>query len=170
MSALLCPDCGIEMQVQRYYGVNVDVCPACAGVWFDEAELRALMQVDPLILLSIEENAVPDVVYSPEETVDRRCPRCAIRLHPYRYLYDSPIELDGCDQCHGFWVENGELRHVHEELLARRHSTPREEEQRRLAIARYAIESQEQVERANMLASLFTLLRKRVPPFSGFGK
>ncbi len=169
MNALLCPDCSIEMEVKRYYGVAVDICPACAGVWFDESELKALMQVDPLILLSLEDRAVPDVVYADEETVDRRCPRCAIALHPYRYMYDSPIELDGCNQCHGIWVENGELRHIHEELMARRASEPGEEERRRVAIAQYALESQEQVDRANMLTSLFSLLRKRVPPFSGFG-
>lgn len=166
MNGLLCPDCGIEMEVQRYYGVEVDVCPACAGVWFDDRELRALVQTDPLILLSLEDRAVPDVYYSPDETVDRRCPRCAIPLHPYRYLYETPVELDGCTQCRGIWVENGELRHIHEELHA--HRSPDEEERQRIAIAKYAMQSQEQVERANMLASLFSLLRKRVPPFSGF--
>lgn len=166
MSKLLCPNCGIEMDVQTYYGVEVDVCPACAGIWFDDRELRALVQTDPLILLSLEDRAVPDVYYSPDETIDRRCPRCAIPLHPYRYLYESPVELDGCTQCHGIWVENGELHRIHEELHARR--SPDEEERHRIAIAKYAIQSQEQVERANMLASLFSLLRKRVPPFSGF--
>lgn len=165
MSAMLCPDCRIEMEAQTYYGVTVDICPACAGVWFDEKELRALMQVDPLILLSLEDRAVPDVFYS-EEVLKRRCPRCAIPLHPYRYLYDSPVELDGCSQCHGIWVENGELRRLHDELHRQR--TPDEEEQQRVAIAKYAMESQQQVERANMLASLFSLLRKRIPPFSGF--
>lgn len=167
MSKLLCPDCGIEMEVQRYYGIEVDVCPACAGIWFDERELRTLIQTDPLILLSLEDRAVPDVYYTSEETVDRRCPRCMIPLHPYRYLYETPVELDGCAQCHGIWVENGELRRIHEELHARR--SPDEEERQRIAMAKYAIESQEQVERANMLASLFSLLRKRVPPFAGFG-
>jgi Zn-finger nucleic acid-binding protein len=167
MNAPVCPDCRIEMEVQRYYGVTVDVCPACAGLWLDEGELRALMQIDPLILLSIEDRALPDVQYNPDETVQRRCPRCAIPLHPYRYLYDSPVELDGCEQCHGIWVDNGELRKVYAELQARQGVD--EEERRRIAIAQYEIQSQQQVERANWLASLFSLLRKRVPPFSGFG-
>jgi Zn-finger nucleic acid-binding protein len=77
------------------------------------------------------------------------------------------VELDGCEQCHGIWVENGELRKVFEELHARERAD--DEARRQLAIAQYAIESQQQVERANWLASLFSLLRKRVPPFSGFG-
>ncbi|MGC8784875.1 MAG: zf-TFIIB domain-containing protein [Armatimonadota bacterium] len=33
----------------------MDVCPACAGVWFDESELRLLMEIDPLILWSIDD-------------------------------------------------------------------------------------------------------------------
>ena len=167
MNAPICPDCRIEMDVQRYYNVAVDVCPACAGVWLDEGELRSLMQADPLILLSIEDRALPDVQYDPEEVVQRRCPRCAIPLHPYRYLYDSPVELDGCAQCHGIWIEDGELRKMFEELHARESAD--EEERRRVAIAQYGIQSQQQVQRANRLAALFSLLRKRVPPFSGFG-
>jgi Zn-finger nucleic acid-binding protein len=167
MRAPLCPDCRIEMEAQKYYGVVVDVCPACAGVWLDEGELRALMQVDPLILLSIDDRALPDVQYNPEEVVQRRCPRCAVLLHPYRYLYESPVELDGCAQCHGIWIDNGELRKVFEELHAR--ESVDDEEKRRLAVAQYALESQQRVERANWLASLFSLLRKRVPPFAGFG-
>ncbi len=166
MSALLCPDCRIEMEAQRHYGVTVDVCPACAGVWFDESELRLLMEIDPLILLSIDDRALPDVQYAPEETVSRRCPRCALLLHPYRYLYDSPVELDSCDQCHGIWVDNGELHKMHEALLAQQ--SPSELEKHRQAVAQYEIEHQERVERAGLLASLFSLLRKRVPPFSGF--
>jgi len=166
MSALLCPDCRIEMEAHRHYGVTVDVCPACAGVWFDESELRLLMEIDPLILLSIDDRALPDVQYSPEETVNRRCPRCALLLHPYRYLYDSPVELDSCNQCHGIWVDNGELHKMHEALLAQQN--PSELEKHRLAVAQYEIEHQERVERAGLLTSLFSLLRKRVPPFSGF--
>jgi Zn-finger nucleic acid-binding protein len=108
MSAPLCPDCRIEMEAQKYYGVVVDVCPACAGVWLDEGELRALMQVDPLILLSIDDRALPDVQYNPEEVVQRRCPRCAVLLHPYRYLYESPVELDGCDAVS--WYLGGQRR------------------------------------------------------------
>jgi len=166
MGALFCPDCRMEMEAQRYYGVTVNVCPACAGVWFDENELRMLMQIDPLILLSIDDRALPDVQYTPEETVNRRCPRCALLLHPYRYLYDSPVELDSCDRCHGIWVENGELHKIHELLSAQR--SPSGLEEHRLAVAQYEIEHQEQLQRVNVLTSLFTLLRRRVPPFSGF--
>lgn len=165
MEPVLCPDCKNEMQVEHYYGIAVDVCPACASIWFDESELKALLQIDPLSLLSLEDRAAPDVYYTPEEVINRRCPRCAIPLHAYRYLYDSPVELDGCAQCHGIWVENEELRHLYEILQVQRAMEPDAEEKRRLAIAQYEMESQERRDRANMLASLFSLLRKRVPPF-----
>lgn len=164
MHALLCPDCRLEMQRQQYYGVTVDVCPTCAGMWFDEAELRMLMQIDPLILLTIEDKSLPSVQYDPSETVNRRCPRCALPLHPYRYLYRSPVELDTCHQCHGIWIENNELRRLHEELMSQQ--PPSEQEKHQIAIAKYQMESQQQIERANWLASLFSLLRRRIPPFS----
>ena len=37
---MLCPICKIELEKAIFYGVEVDYCPRCLGVWFEEDELR----------------------------------------------------------------------------------------------------------------------------------
>lgn len=35
-----CPVCGVEMFETIKYGVEIDVCPKCRGVWLDRGELE----------------------------------------------------------------------------------------------------------------------------------
>ena len=37
---LQCPKCGVRLQVRRFQGVTVEVCPDCAGMWFDRGEFE----------------------------------------------------------------------------------------------------------------------------------
>ena len=37
-----CPACGVKMTVEKYHSVEIDRC-ATDGVWFDEAELQAML-------------------------------------------------------------------------------------------------------------------------------
>jgi uncharacterized protein len=43
---LICPRCGKRMDQRVAYGVTVDVCPNCEGVWLDKGELEALAKAD----------------------------------------------------------------------------------------------------------------------------
>ena len=40
-----CPKCGADLREKEMYGVKVDVCPECSGVWFDAGEID-LMQTE----------------------------------------------------------------------------------------------------------------------------
>jgi Zn-finger nucleic acid-binding protein len=54
-----CPHDGAITRVCSSFGVNIDVCPECYGVWFDTSELtKALTNIDkPYIMpLSSEED------------------------------------------------------------------------------------------------------------------
>ncbi|MCB1126125.1 MAG: zf-TFIIB domain-containing protein, partial [Verrucomicrobiae bacterium] len=43
-----CPKCNTrELVATRVRGIEVDQCPACHGIWFDESELAALLQAEP---------------------------------------------------------------------------------------------------------------------------
>ena len=35
-----CPKCNDKMEVEKIEDVEIDVCTKCAGVWFDQDELR----------------------------------------------------------------------------------------------------------------------------------
>ncbi len=154
-----CPDCKQQMAVRVYDGVSLDLCEACAGIWFDDGELRQLIQTDPVALTSLEESAAKNAVESAPAT-GRRCPSCARVLDRYRYLYDSPLELDRCDACQGIWVEDGELAKMQSILDERsRPDSPRE--QAAIALANIGIESDREIVRQQRISSFLNILRRR---------
>ena len=44
MPLLLCPNCNTSMQNVSRSGVEIDMCPACRGVWLDRGELEKLLE------------------------------------------------------------------------------------------------------------------------------
>ena len=38
--SLRCPNCESEMRLSSKYGVEIDYCPRCRGVWLDRGELE----------------------------------------------------------------------------------------------------------------------------------
>jgi len=149
------------MRPYTYLGVTVDVCPACGGIWFEEGELRRVMHVDPVALTSLEDRVVPEIQAGEAGETERRCPDCGAVLHPYRYLYNSPIQLDACEQCSGMWVDDGELRKMAQWIQA----PLTEEEKARIAVARYGIEHEAEMQRQKSLQNMFSVLRMRVLPW-----
>lgn len=90
--------------------VQLDDCPQCGGIWFDDGELKKLQSIgDELSLHSLEGHAKPDKDIITAESASKLCPICNERLTPYRYMYSSDVMLDECDECYGVWVQDGEL-------------------------------------------------------------
>lgn len=90
--------------------VQLDDCPQCGGIWFDDGELKKLQAIgDELSLHSLEGQAKPDKDVITSELEAKLCPICNERLTPYRYMYSSDVLLDECDECYGVWVQDGEL-------------------------------------------------------------
>ncbi len=43
MPLLMCPNCEEGMREIDRYGVRIDVCPKCRGVWLDRGELEKIL-------------------------------------------------------------------------------------------------------------------------------
>lgn len=41
---LQCPVCGTTMREVERFGVLIDICPSCKGVWLDRGELDKIVQ------------------------------------------------------------------------------------------------------------------------------
>ncbi|RMF24196.1 MAG: hypothetical protein D6760_03880 [Deltaproteobacteria bacterium] len=39
-----CPRCGATLEESEHFGVLVDGCPSCGGVWLDNGELQLLQE------------------------------------------------------------------------------------------------------------------------------
>lgn len=40
---MICPNCGETLRERERSGIEVDVCPACRGIWLDRGELDKLI-------------------------------------------------------------------------------------------------------------------------------
>ena len=164
--ARICPDCVIEMRMETVREVNLDVCPACAGIWFDPEELRTLLARDPIVLLDLEERHPPRVTHGPAAEAFRRCPDCSLPLTEYHYLYSSPVVLESCTDCGGFWVEEGELVKM-QQWLDKTNAPLTTDEKIRLALAEAAVASEAEVSRQHNLSRFFRMLQQYRPGWFG---
>ena len=41
-TSMRCPKCGTKLQEKMFYGVKVDDCSGCGGIWLDKGEFEAL--------------------------------------------------------------------------------------------------------------------------------
>lgn len=103
-----CPACSSLLTKDFEIGIELDVCPACGGIWFDDGELRTLMEQGEQAVQHVEKEAVPHREQV-AKTSERQCPACRIPLDTYCYNYSSTVKLDSCRKCGGIWVDNGEL-------------------------------------------------------------
>lgn len=99
---MLCPRDRTELLAEPQAGIQIDRCPACNGRWLDHHELDLL-----------EAKTAPDpesrkgmIDYARRDS-DLDCPVCGKRMVAFNYRA-NPLELDMCDDEHGFWLDAGE--------------------------------------------------------------
>lgn len=98
-----CPACNEPAIALELNGVEIDRCPACAGIWLDEEEIAWLAGPSasgsrPLAEALLRGDAGLDS--------ERRCPRCN-RVMRQEVL--SAVELDRCPAGHGIWFDAEEI-------------------------------------------------------------
>lgn len=98
-----CPRCWVKMAKQevKRIGPNIiiDVCPKCNGIWLDKGELKKLLKDKKL-----SDYLTKDIgTKSDSEIV---CPKCGGLMDIEK---TGDIEVDVCLDCHGVWLDQGEL-------------------------------------------------------------
>lgn len=105
-----CPRCSTEL----FHRDELDLCPACDGIWFDRGELEAIarnarptdeekMTLGQINrdLRTLERPAPPaDAKYIP-------CPVCGQMMNRRMFGRRSGIQIDQCRD-HGVWLDAGE--------------------------------------------------------------
>lgn len=95
----------------KFENVEVDKCPNCNGVWFDEGELRRVDEkIEPKI---IEIKSIPSLK---EQYVDLNCPNCENSIVMDKVLseLDKDVVMDVCPSCKGIWLDGGEFDAIKE--------------------------------------------------------
>lgn len=110
-----CPRCSRKMDYMDPKGINLDVCPACRGIWFDAEELMQVVSMDAMALSALpfygELQAGGDLAW---EQPPAFCPRRSSALEPERFDKDLAVIVDVCPREHGFWLDQGELHRIKE--------------------------------------------------------
>lgn len=119
-----CPLCKIFLGKAILAGVEVDYCPRCYGLWFEEDELQWAKDEKDRDLRWLDIDLWKDSSQFRLSRGRKLCP--ADRLPLYEVYYgDSAIQVDVCNLCHGVWLDRGEFKDIivylqekaHHELL-----------------------------------------------------
>ena len=109
-----CPRDGAELLIEHHEGIEVDHCPTCNGRWLDHHELDELeAKTAP------EEHQRRTMIEYAKRPSELKCPVCDKQMRAFNYRAYN-LELDTCEDEHGFWVDAGEegrIRDVMEERV-----------------------------------------------------
>jgi Zn-finger nucleic acid-binding protein len=109
-----CPRCNVDLVIEHHRGIQVDHCPSCNGRWLDHHELDELEATVP----STPEQRRATIRYAKRES-ELACPKCGKTMSAFNYRAYN-LELDTCDDKHGFWLDAGEegrVRDIIEERI-----------------------------------------------------
>lgn len=154
------------MAPENFFGVVLDICPSCAGIWFDSDELKRLLHTGPPALTELEEKALPRIDTRATGDSTHVCPDCHTRLQENHYAYSSPVILHSCDKCGGFWIADGDLvtlREWYEKAL----QPPTAEEQAGIGLGSIVGESMRSLERQRNVLAVSQAMRHNMPGWFG---
>lgn len=98
------------MATEPLGSVKVEVCTTCAGMWFDEGELGRVLDGDQVEVFGFDQEHRS--IVAPSASSQRRCPSCKCVLVRRVYQYTTNIPVDGCEQCGGLFLDDGELAEI----------------------------------------------------------
>ncbi len=109
-----CPRCKTPLAVENHKKIEVDHCKTCNGRWLDHHELDLLEAT-----AAKDEDQRRAMIEYAKRSSDLNCPTCGKQMYAFNYrAYD--LELDSCEDDHGFWLdagEEGKVRDVMEERV-----------------------------------------------------
>jgi Zn-finger nucleic acid-binding protein len=109
-----CPRDGVELVIEHHHGIEVDHCPSCNGRWLDHHELDELEAT----VESTEAQRLATIQYAKHDS-EINCPVCGKGMIAFNYRAYN-LELDTCEDEHGFWLDAGEggrVRDIIEERI-----------------------------------------------------
>ena len=110
---LSCPRDGEALTVGREHGIEIDRCQRCGGAWYEGDELEALEST----IANHEDHLAGTVEYAKCQS-ELDCPECGKRMRSFNYRAYN-LELDACEDEHGFWLDAGESVRVREVMQER---------------------------------------------------
>ena len=106
-----CPICKKNLSSTILCNVEVNYCPKCLGLWFEEEELRWAKDEKDRNLGWLDVDLWRDKKKLKISYGMRLCPSCRVPLYEI-YYGDSRIIVDVCNLCHGVWLDRAEFKKI----------------------------------------------------------
>lgn len=104
-----CPKCEqIELESRVVEDVEVDRCPDCGGIWFDQDELSKTLSLNASELKPLTKGKErPEL-----NKLIGTCPVDQTGLIRVCSQHNRSIILDRCPECLGVWLDGGEFKRL----------------------------------------------------------
>lgn len=107
-----CPKCDSTLERKTYRGIEVDYCGNSKGMWLDAEEL------DELEDQAYDKDEYKGSLVVSSTPTEYPCPHCGQPLSRFQYRLYS-LELEYCENGHGYWLDENEAERVLELMQAR---------------------------------------------------
>jgi len=106
-----CPNDNTKLEKVLFHNVEVDYCPKCLGIWFDNDELRLVKDDKDEQLNWLDVNLWKNKEDFKVSSSIKHCPVCRVALTEVGYD-KSKVKVDFCKMCNGIWLDRGEFKQV----------------------------------------------------------
>lgn len=130
---MICPICKKSLETTIFYGISVDYCPKCLGIFFEEDELRLAKDKKDKDLNWLDIDLWKKDTSFKISPGQKLCPACRLPLYEVNYgnseihLVKSAkggaakpqfngVKVDLCNLCRGIWLDRGEFKKIIEYL------------------------------------------------------
>ena len=107
-----CPACKNNLNLFKVYGIQIESCPACNGIWLDKDELRRLkdkVDADSWGNLNWMDDEIEALEKTSATQSKRACPKCKDSQLISTHFGNSKTIVDWCKKCHGVWLDRDEF-------------------------------------------------------------
>jgi Zn-finger nucleic acid-binding protein len=112
MSIKVCPNCKKPLYQAIFYRIEVDYCPCCLGMWFEEDELRQAKDSADRNFNWLDVNLWKDLKKIKISKEKKLCPSCRMPLYEVNYGRSKKTSVDICTICKGIWLDRGEFKAI----------------------------------------------------------
>ena len=103
-----CPHCKLNLEQSLLAGVEVDYCPSCYGLWFEEDELQQAKDEKDRDLRWLDIDLWKHAEKFQVSRGRKLCPADGMPLYEVGYG-NSRVNVDACNVCKGIWLDRGEF-------------------------------------------------------------
>jgi Zn-finger nucleic acid-binding protein len=115
-----CNQCKRDFEKALIAGIEVDYCPRCYGMFFEENELRRAKDATDRDLRWLDIDLWRDEAKFRVARGEKVCPQDGMPMYEVRYG-DSDVKVDICGICKGVWLDRGEFIEIIEYLKKKGH-------------------------------------------------